>query len=173
MIKQFGWQFVSMLLAVTVASVAVSVWALFIREPKTVLIPDYAPQEEEQYADPIPGTEEQAPWKENSGSVSLNYSDRVVVDTNELLAHLYFANPGKSNHDIVLQIVIQGEMIAQSGLIKSGHKISQIALSDGVEDLLLPGGYDGNFMIYYYDPISNERSMVNTEIPVYITVPEK
>ena len=49
------------------------------------------------------------------------------------------------------------------------NKRSYQFLEDTAE-MLRPGGYDGNFMVHYYDRNTGEREMVNTEIPVSITV---
>jgi hypothetical protein len=36
--------------------------------------------------------------------------------------------------------------------------------------MLSPGGYKGSFSVFYYDPSSGEKAMVNTEIPILVTV---
>ena len=39
-------------------------------------------------------------------------------------------------------------------------------------DWAADGGYDGKFVVLYYDRASGERAMINTEIPVSVTVTE-
>ena len=102
--------------------------------------------------------------------MSLTYSNEVTIDLSDKAAGLYFANPGKSNQDMVLQVVIQDTVILQSGTLKPGHQVKLLNLLEGAEKMLQPGGYEGKFVVLYYDPISGEKSMVNTEIPITINV---
>ena len=81
-----------------------------------------------------------------------------------------FANPGKSNQNVVVQIVIQDQVIVQSGTILPGRQVTALDLLDGAASMLTPGGYDGNFSILYYHPESGEKAIVNTEIPIHIEV---
>lgn len=158
-----------LLLALLVAATgSVAVW-LYSRGEDVVLAPDYAP-EEEQFAEVIPndGTGKKDPAA--GPSVSLTYSDQVTVDLDEKIASLMFANPGKSTHNIVLQIVVQDEVIAQSGTLSPGNQLKKIELLKGADKKLTAGGYDGKFMVYFYDPVSQERTIVNTEIPILLTV---
>ena len=83
-----------------------------------------------------------------------------------------FANPGKSLQDMVVQIVIDETVIVQSGTLKPGNQVTTLNLLDGAEKQLQPGGYDGKFVVFYYDPDSGEKAVVNTEIPITITVQE-
>jgi len=159
------------LMLITLTAVAVTVWALFFRTPDVHLAPDYAPVDTEQHAQPIPGDQgEQTQAQPGSGSVSLTYSNEVVIDLNSGLAELLFANPGRSNQDMVLQIVIQGTVILQSGRITPGNQVTQLELSADAAQLLSSGGYEGSFLVFYYDPVSGEKAIVNTEIPISVTV---
>lgn len=161
------------LLLVTVIALSVSIWALFFREPTQILSPDYAPVEPEKYAETIPNDHgKKAESEEGGGSVSLTYSNQVSIDLSDGKASLFFANPGKSNQDMVIQIVIQDVIIAQSGTLKSGNQVMTLELLDGATDKLKPGGYDGKFVIFYYSPDNGEKAIVNTEIPIQIAVSE-
>ncbi len=160
-----------LLLAVTLAAVAVTVWALFFRAPAVVLAPDYAPQETEAHAETIgDDTGEKMDQPQGGGSVSLTYSKDVTIDLSDKRAQLYFANPGKSNQDMVVQIVIQDTVLVQSGLLTPGNQVTQLDLLSGADRQLAPGGYEGKFVVLYYDPVSSEKAILNTEIPLTITV---
>ena len=162
-----------MLLLITVSAVAVTVWALFFREPDVHLAPDYAPVATEQFAQPIPddnGQRQEA--KPGSGSVSLTYSNEVTLNLSSGKAELLFGNPGRSNQDMVLQIVIQDNVILQSGRITPGNQVTQLELFDEAMDILSPGGYEGSMLVFYYDLVSGEKAMVNTEVPISVTVTE-
>ena len=158
------------LILVSVVCMVVSVWALFFRQP-TVLAPDYAPKEEEQHAQTIPNdNSEKLEKPQGGGSVSLTYSREVAIDLSKKTAGLLFANPSKSNQDMVLQIVIQDTVIVQSGTLKPGNQVNTLDLLSGAEKQLTEGVYEGNFNVLYYDPQTGEKAIVNTEIPVNITV---
>ena len=162
---------IPILLIITVIAICVAVWALFFRDSGDTLTPDYAPREEEEYAETIPGdTGEKMESPEGGGSVSLTYSRDVTVDLSDETAALLFANPGRSNQDIVLQIVVQDIVIVQSGTLKPGNQVKILDLLDGTAKKLSAGIYEGNFNVLYYDPESGEKAVVNTEIPITITV---
>ena len=166
---------IAILAVITVAALCVTMWALFLREPddnnKVILNPDYAPQNKEENAETIPDdTGDKMENPEGGGAVSLTYSNEVTIDISDKAAALYFANPGKSNQDMVIQIVIQDTVILQSGKLSPGNQVKILNLLEGAEDMLQPGGYEGKFIVLYYDLTSGEKSMVNTEIPVTINV---
>ena len=159
------------LLAVTVFALCTTVWALFFRQPEKVLVPDYAPVATEANATPIPGDTPTADRAEaGSGSVSLTYSDQINIDLSRRKASLVFANPGKSNQDMVLQLLVQDTVILQSGRLTPGNQIMELDLTEEAAGLLAAGGYEGEFLVSYYDPASGEKAIVNTRIPVSVTV---
>lgn len=162
---------IPILLIITVIAICVTVWALFFRDSGPALAPDYAPQEEEQNAETIPNdTGEKMENPEGGGSVSLTYSREVSIDLSDETATLLFANPGKSNQNMVLQIVIQDTVIVQSGTLKPGNQVTALDLLDGAAKKLSAGTYEGNFNVLYYNPETGEKAIVNTEIPITITV---
>lgn len=161
-----------LLLLITVTAVCITVWALFFRETDAVLAPDQAPKVEE-HAQPIPGdTGKPAEAEPGSGSVSLTYSNQVNIRLTDKMAQLLFANPGRSNQDIVIQLIIQDRVILQSGRIAPGNQVTELDLSSDAVSMLMPGGYDAVFLLHFYDPGSGEKAIVTTEIPVSVTVTE-
>ena len=162
---------ITVLAIVTLLAVGITVWALFFRDTGPTLAPDYAPQEMEQHAESIPNDEGgKMDTPEGGGSVSLTYSNKVTIDLSDKMAALYFANPGKSNQDMVIQIAIQDTVILQSGTLVPGQQVKLLDLLEGAEEQLSPGGYEGKFIVLYYDQTTGEKAMVNTEIPITITV---
>lgn len=162
-----------LLLLISLLALGVAAWALLKGDSGPTLTPDYAPQETEQHAETIPDDSgEKMEKPEGGGSVSLTYSNKVTVDLSDKMASVYFANPGKSNQDMVIQISIQDTVILQSGTLKPGQQVKLLDLLEGSEKLLQPGGYTGKFVVLYYDQDSGEKAMVNTEIPVTINVVE-
>ncbi|MCD7769899.1 MAG: hypothetical protein LUH36_07300 [Oscillospiraceae bacterium] len=163
-------------MGITLIAVGVSAWAIFLRDggaESDALTPDYAPRETEENAESM-GDEgdEKLEASEGGGSVSLTYSTDVTVILSDEVASLYFGNPARSTQNVVLQLVIQDEVVIQSGLIAPGSQVSTLALLDGAADKLTSGGYDGQFVVLYYDPDTGERAVVTTEIPVTVTVTE-
>ena len=155
---------IPVLLLITLIAIGVTIWALCFRDTAPVLAPDYAPVEEESNAQAIEDDSgEKLEAEEGGGAVSLTYSNEVTID---------FANPGKSVQDMVVQIVIDDTVIVQSGTLKPGNQVTTLNLLDGAEKQLQPGGYDGKFVVFYYDPDTGEKAVVNTEIPITITVQE-
>lgn len=161
-----------LLLLITVTAVSVTVWALFFRTTDAVLAPDRAPVEESR-AQPIPGdTGESVDAEPGSGSVSLTYSNQVNIDLSDKTTQLLFANPGRSNQDMVLQLVIQDRVILQSGRITPGNQVTELDLTAEAAAMLMPGGYEGTFLLHFYHPASGEKAIVTTELPVSVTVTE-
>ena len=109
---------------------------------------------------------------EGGGAVSLTYSKEVSISLADKTASLVFANPTKSNQDIVIQLMINDTVILQSGRLTPGNRVAALNLLDGAEKRLAAGGYNGKFVVLYYDRTSGEKAMVNTEIPVTVTVTE-
>ena len=147
---------------------AVAAWALFFRpEEEIVLAPDRVPEQADQHAKPIPGDTGDQKNPSSGGSVSLRYSDQVSIDLSEERAELIFANPGRSSRDMVLQIVVQDIVLVQSGTLKPGN---QVEMLPEARKVLKTGVYDGNFVIYYYNAETGMREVINTEIPIVVTV---
>lgn len=159
------------LLCITAAAIIIGIWAMNGKKDEGPLVPDYAPVEKEDNAEKIENDDDQKLDKpEGGGSVSLSYSREITISLADQKAALYFANPGKSNEDIVVQLMIQDHVIAQSGTISPGYEIKSLDLDSSAESLLQEGTYEGTLVIHYYDQESGERAVLNTEIPVTITV---
>jgi len=162
---------ISILAAITVAAVSVAAWAIWFRDPDVVLTPDYAPQEKEENQVPIEGDGgEKLEQPTGGGAVSLTYSDLVTIDLSDQKTTLLFGNPSKSNQDVIVQIVIQDEILVQSGRITPGNQVTALKLLKDADRKISPGTYHGNFTVLYYDPVSGEKAILNTEIPITVTV---
>lgn len=159
-----------LLLLLLFVAIGVTIWALFFRAAP-MLAPDYAPRQQEAHAEEIGGAdEEKLPQAQGGGAVSLSYTTDVRISLLKQQATLYFANPSKSNQDMVLQIVVQDTVLAQSGTIAPGRQVKELDLLKDAAQKLSPGGYEGKFAVFYYQPDTHEKTIVNTEIPVQITV---
>lgn len=162
-----------LLLLLTLIAVGVTVWALFFRDTGPVLTPDYAPRQEEQHAQDIGDDDvEKLEAPQGGGAVGLTYSTEVTIDLSEENATLMFQNPSRSTSDMVVQIVIQDEIVAQSGKLVPGKEITTLDLLSGAAKKLAPGGYDAKFVVLMYDPDTGEKAMLNSEAAISVTVVE-
>lgn len=167
------WLLLLLLLLITIAAMSLSVWAVWFRDSTIVLAPDYAPQQIEENAEPVGDDgDEKLSQPEGGGAVGLTYAKEVDISLSDKSATLQFANPTKSNQDMVLQLEIDDVVILQSGRLEPGNMVSTLNLLDGAEKRLAAGGYNGKFVVLYYDRTSREKAMINTEIPVTVTVNE-
>lgn len=152
--------------------IAVTVWAVFFREPDKVIPPDYAPGKLEPNAEKVTGDDTgklDAPV--GGGAISMQYADKVTVDLSDKKAYLSYTNPSKSTQDIVLQIVIKGQVIVQSERIEPGYQVKELPLIDGADGLLSEGVYtEAVFKILSYDPKTGEKSMIDTQAEITVTV---
>lgn len=165
--KRYG-RLILLLLIIAIIAVIVAVWALFFKDSTEIITPDRAPSVDENIEKLPNDSNQKNEAPADGGAVTLTFSKDVTIENGE--AELYFANPGKSTHDIVLQIIIRGTAIAQSGSIAPGNQIKSLDLAENTDDILTKGEYNGKFMVYYYDKQNGEKAVLNTEIPVNISV---
>lgn len=161
-----------LLLLITILAVGITIVVLV--RSHSAEAPAFAPQKIDRAAEAMDksGSKMEAP--EGGGAVSLTYSTDVSVSLADKKAEILFENPSKSTKDIVLQLTVAGAakgeeaLLAQSELIPAGYRLSELQTNDAVK--LEKGSYDGKFKVLYYDSESREKAIVNTEIPVKITV---
>lgn len=156
-----------LLVIVTCLSVCTALWALSNREPTPVLLPDELPAAEENAVPTGDDNREKMDQPEGGGSVNLTYSDQITISLSEGTAQLFFANPSRSNQSMVVEIVIQGTTVVQSGALIPGTQVETLPLLDTAK--LSPGGYEGTFHVTFYDE-NGAQALLNTEIPISITV---
>lgn len=171
------------LIIVALLALCVTLWAVFLRDGKeiapaessseTALAPDYAPKDVESNAEPM-GDEgdEKMSQPEGGGAVSLTYSKDVSINLSDKTCSLLFGNPTRSNQDMVVQIIIQDEVIVESGRLEPGNQVTKLDLTDEAAAKLSAGGYEGKISVLYYQQDTGEKAIVNTEIPVTIEVTE-
>jgi len=158
-----------LLLTISVAAINVSVWATCFRQTAAETT-DYAPLQADQNAEPIKDeeTNEQFNASGGGGAVSLIYSKAVTLNLDTKEAAILFQNPSKSNQDMAIQLVIDEKVIAQSKKLTAGYKLNKLTEVD--TDKLTAGIYEGKFIVLYYNADTGEKAVINTEIPVKITV---
>ena len=167
----FLWWWILLLLILLIA-VGVIVWALFIRAPKTenTLAPDYAPRQVEQHARVYGGETSKLEQTDGGGAVTLEYTTDVNISLSEKKVYFSVANPYQSNQSMLVQIKIKDEVVAESGTLQPGYKLGELDITEQKAKMLSEGVYDGQILIWYYQPDTGERAVVNTAIPVSINV---
>ena len=140
---------------------------------KSPIPPDYAPPAQEGGAEDIGDDGEQKlEGPTGGGAVGMTYSNEVTIDISEKKAILRFDNPSKSQNSMVLQLKIGEMVVFETGAIAPGKRITSMDVKDSVLEQLELITYttDTNFRVYFYDPNTNERAMVDTKLPVSVTV---
>lgn len=157
-----------------VVCIGVTIWAVFFRKPvqSSEFNPDYPPQETEPNQTPIHGGNPQETLHSpvGGGAINLTYGTTVTIDISEEKATFYFANPAKSNLDMVMTLVIDDTIVMISKRITPGHMVSSLKLESGIANELKVGGYDAKYVVYLYDRQTGEKAIVNAEGAVTVTV---
>ena len=108
------------------------------------------------------------------GAVAMTYSDKVTYDMASNTVYLMYGNPNASNHSLILQIIIKHGnneyLIAQSGTIGAGYRVESLQASVDENVVLYQGVYEGVIRVLFFNPDTGEKAIVNSEIPVKITV---
>ena len=143
----------------------------------SILHPDYPAPDPEQGAVDVGGDDEDKLDKpEGGGSVGLVYSDKVTIDLSDKKATLRFDNPSRSTNNMSIEVIIQDVVILKSGTLAPGKGIRELTVADDVLAQLTAGVYgstsNAKIRAYFYDPVTNERAVVNSEIAVTVTVQE-
>lgn len=145
------------------------IWMLRFRTPP--LAPDYAPPKEDSNAVEIEGDNgEKLDKPEGGGAIGMTYLKDVTVHLSDKRVYLMYQNPNRSNSDVMVQVVVRDIVIAQSGRIPPGKQIDRIDLLPGAAKLLEEGGYDAQIAVFFYDPVTAERSLLQTRGEIYLTV---
>lgn len=102
---------------------------------------------------------------------TLSHSVSILLDSGDCL--LDFSNPADNTNSMVIKLSIENEdgsrtAIAKSGAILPGYQVRSISLLDGVT--LDAGEYTGYVTLIPYDIVTNDKSMIETELPVSLSI---
>ena len=157
------------LLLIILVCVGIIVYLVFFKDPKYL---EYAPGKEDKNIVLIPNSGNKMDKSEGGGAVSLSYSNKVNIDLKSGQVSVNFKNPSRSTQSMVLQVIIkQNEsdiVIAESNRIPPSYAIYELDLKENIS--LSKGEYEGMFNIIYYDEETDEKAIVNTNIPIKINV---
>lgn len=162
------------LLLITVISLGVTVYTLILNKDEKVLAPDYAKPEIEENAEPFGNQNEDKYEKSENGSgtVDIIYEKKVEIDLSDNKVYLMFGNPQKSNHDMMIQIIVKDLLVSESGMILAGNRVNELQLKSTVNERLISGQYEGEILVSFYDCVTAEKAMVDVTIPILIAVNE-
>lgn len=137
------------------------------------ITPDYPAPPPEEDAEDVEDDEDKLDAPTGGGAVGMIYSTEVSIDHSDKKATLLFGNPNRSTHNVTVQLVVKGVVLAESGLLKPSQRITSLDLEENINATLVPEGVyanDAKFVIRFYDPTTNACSIVNSEIAVTVTV---
>ena len=148
---------------------------------KVVIPPDYPLITIDPDAKPTNDNQQKFTASASGGKVGLSYSDKVSYSMADGTVSLKFANPGASTEAMVLQIIVYGSinettgkpdeyLLAESGVLPPGYYVEQLSATVEEGVTLTTGVYSGVMRILFYNEETGERAVVNTDIPVSITV---
>jgi hypothetical protein len=156
-----------LLIAIIILCLLALVYFIFIRGNST-LPPDYVPLDSDPNAVQADTGGEKLQTKGGGGAARLMYSNVMTVHLGTGVIDMNYENPGESTVGVVLQLYVGGKLAAQSGALPAGYKLSTMTLQKGVK--LQPGKYNGTLSVTFYDEGSGEKSVVNSNINVLVTV---
>lgn len=130
-------------------------------ESGELLVPDYPPQATDPNQSPMEddpgGTLE---TNEGGAGVNLTYTSVATADLSEGKVTLYYANPSKSTQDMVISLVVNGNVICRSQRITPGNQVTTLPIEESIRDVLVVGGYNAEYRVGCYDPDTGEKAVV-------------
>ncbi|MBP1575571.1 MAG: hypothetical protein J6C34_08170 [Oscillospiraceae bacterium] len=167
MIKKYA---VPILMLVTMISLCVAAYFAFFYEVKEVVAPDFMPVEQDKNVDKIVMESDTSKMEkeEGGGAVTVICKDEAVLSLGSGKINMFYQNPSRSNSAVVVQLLIGETVIAQSGSIKPGYELSEMEFLNNIE--LSVGGYNGLLKIFYYDEVTNEKSIIESVVGAEIFV---
>ncbi len=108
---------------------------------------------------------------DGGGAVGLTYQTDVTISIGSGMAGLFFANPSRSVDNLSIILYVNGFKVAESGIIEPGNQITMLTLNDlGKRTITDLGSREGKILVEFYNSETNEKAVVNTEIPVRVIV---
>ena len=101
-----------------------------------------------------------------AGSVSIEYSNYVEIDSDNKKVNIYFKNPVESKEKIKLELLVDNQVIAVSKKIEPGEEIKALTLKKEINK----GNYKGIFKLKYYEVETEKEHIVDSVINVNIKV---
>jgi hypothetical protein len=112
----------------------------------------------------------------SSNLVAFNFDRTIRISMEDGDGSVNFMNPGISNHNVVFELYLVGEvdgraLIARSGTIPPGFELERLRLLPAGERVnLLPGTFAGRVRLVFYDISTHSRSFVDSQLDVVVNI---
>lgn len=106
-------------------------------------------------------------------SLSFTLGQEITVSLSSGECQFYFTNPSGNTNCVILSLVVENEdgtrtEIAHTGAVYPGYRLESATLLEGAS--LSAGSYSGYAVLTSYDVDTHDKAMVETELPVNLTV---
>jgi hypothetical protein len=142
-----------------------------------LLLPIVEPDDEPIFA-PVPRDEDSVPIPgeviepREGNHMSFQFQKDISASLSTGNATLNFKNPGYANHDVVVQLILEDVVIAESGAVSPGFQLEHLRLDFPSGAVVPTGVYDATIAMVYYEIGTHNRSMFESNFPVVLTVTE-
>ena len=142
---------------------------LFGDEQPIPMTPDESYEQLDPGIEPFPEQPDQPVQQLPVGShvASFVCEEQLRTDIAGQVVELMFANPRRSEQNMVIEVTVREVTVARSGRIEPGYRITSLSLL--ADHPLTQGIYAAQIKIYLYDPTGGEQTM-QTSVPVTLTV---
>lgn len=164
------------IITTTVAIIILILWLLLNPKSPVIINPDHPLPDIDPEIETLPPDDEDKVDSENGGGfVSMVYTKEATVSLSTNKAQIYYQNPNKSNHSVLLELYLVSEgkeyFLGRTGLIPAGSAIYEMDVSERDANIRT-GVYTGLYRTFYYDPLTGERAVISsdiTEVTIYVT----
>jgi hypothetical protein len=142
---------------------------LFGDEEPPPMTPDESYEQLDPGIEPFPEQPNQSEQQLPVGNrvASFVCEEQIRVDLAGEVVELMFANPSRSEQNVVIELWVRDVTVARSGRIEPGYRITSLPLL--ADHRLVQGIYAAQIKIYLYDPTGGEQTM-QMSVPVTLTV---
>lgn len=163
------------IIALIIVTAVLIVGLLSNPKPPVVIDPDPPLPDIDPDVEILPDNGDKVVSENGGGFVSMVYTKDATVSLSANKATIYYQNPNKSNHSVVLELYIvsdgQEYFLGRTGLIPAGSAIYGIDVTERDANIRA-GIYTGLYRMFYYDPLTGERAAISsniTEVTVSVT----
>lgn len=133
------------LLLITAIAIAISIWALFFRQPQEL-----------KEADELPPVEQKI--EKNFDLISIPGYEGITLEADSVQQSLCLSNPPQNTCYFVIALYLEdGTMLWKSDYIKPGEESEPIVLNQKLQE----GTYHGAFLQYSCYAMDNEQTQLN------------
>ena len=133
------------LLLITAIAIAISIWALFFRQPQEL-----------KEADELPPVEQKI--EKNFDSISIPGYEGITLEADSVQQSLCLSTPPQNTCYFVIALYLEdGTMLWKSDYIKPGEESEPIVLNQKLQE----GTYHGAYLQYSCYAMDNEQTQLN------------